>query len=222
MRKVYTPPPVSGGRLWPVLGALLITVGVFLVLPLTQMISGNRFEKTELTQVAVVQPPPPPPVAEPEPPPPPPDEEPPPPPPMDLQPQSQQLSLDQLDLDFGAGTGGALASLAGAMTEAATDTKQASIVDMADLDKQPELLSPVDPVYPRDMLKAKQQGSVTIQFVLNEEGQVEEPRVENATRAEFERPALEAIRKWRFRPGTRGGEAVRTYMRVPIAFRISS
>jgi protein TonB len=46
--------------------------------------------------------------------------------------------------------------------------------------------------------------------------------VENSSRAEFEKPALEAIRKWRFRPGEQDGQAGRTYSRVPMRFRVSS
>jgi protein TonB len=67
--------------------------------------------------------------------------------------------------------------------------------------------------------KAKIEGSVTLVFVLNEEGRVEDARVENSSRPEFEKPALDAIRKWRFRPGMKDGQAVRTYIRQPIRFR---
>ena len=36
------------------------------------------------------------------------------------------------------------------------------------------------------------------------------------------KPALEAIRKWRFRPGIKAGQSVRTFVRIPMRFRVSS
>ena len=66
------------------------------------------------------------------------------------------------------------------------------------------------------------EGSVTLVFVLDEDGRVEDPRVENSTRPEFEKPALEAVRKWRFQPGMKDGQPVRTYIRVPIRFSVST
>ena len=70
--------------------------------------------------------------------------------------------------------------------------------------------------------KAKVEGVVTLVFVLDETGRVEDPRVENSTRPEFEKPALDAIRKWRFSPGQKDGQAVRTYIRVPLRFRVTT
>jgi len=70
--------------------------------------------------------------------------------------------------------------------------------------------------------KAKVEGVVTLIFVLDETGRVEDPRVENSSRPEFEKPALDAIRKWRFSPGQKDGQAVRTYIRVPLRFRVTT
>jgi outer membrane biosynthesis protein TonB len=33
---------------------------------------------------------------------------------------------------------------------------------------------------------------------------------------------LDAIRKWRFKPGMKDGQPVRTYIRVPMRFRVAS
>jgi protein TonB len=51
---------------------------------------------------------------------------------------------------------------------------------------------------------------------------VEDPRVEQSTRQEFEKPALEAVKKWKFKPGMKEGKAVRTFMRLPLQFKIST
>ena len=36
-----------------------------------------------------------------------------------------------------------------------------------------------------------------------------------------ERPALEAVRQWKFEPAVRGGEKVASKMRIPIRFALS-
>jgi protein TonB len=120
------------------------------------------------------------------------------------------------------GGGGALSSLSsedfsnmgGGLTDMA--------FDMSELDKQPVLMASVSPRYPPEMRKNKIEGSVVILFLLNEAGQVEDPRVEKSSRPEFESPALDAVKKWKFKPGQRDGESVRTYMRLPMRFSMSS
>ena len=218
MRRVYTPPRIStrGGAvgLW----AVLLTFGVFLVLPLTQMVSSYRQDKLMIrpTDVAMEAPP-----DLDEPPPPPPEEkkqEEPPPPRLADAPQPLNLNID---LDFATGSGGVLAGLRGLVADGAA-TEMLEAFSLSDLEKRPEVMASVSPVYPSDMRKAKIEGSVTLIFILSEEGRVEDPRVERSSRPEFERPALDAVRKWKFRPGMKDGEPVRTYMKLPIRFRINT
>jgi protein TonB len=220
MRRVYTP-PTSGGRWYSIVaGALLITLLVFLVLPLTQMVSSHvqrqkQFSKIDTTSMA-----PPPPSTEP-PPPPPPEEEEQEEPKPELNDAPRPLDLN-FDLDVAVGSGGALASLGSENLSDLGGGLANMAFDMSDLDKQPVLMASVSPRYPADMRKNKIEGAVVILFLLNETGQVEDPRVEKSSRPEFELPALEAVKKWKFKPGQREGEPVRTYMRLPIRFSMSS
>ena len=57
--------------------------------------------------------------------------------------------------------------------------------------------------------------------VLDTAGKVVGPKVEKSTNPAFERPALEAVRQWKFEAGTRRGEKVSFKMRVPITFSAS-
>ena len=104
----------------------------------------------------------------------------------------------------------------------ALETVKEEAFDVSDLEKRPEPVSQVAPVYPSELRKAKVEGAITLIFVLTEDGRVEDPRVEHSSRPEFEKPALDAIRKWRFSPGLKDGKGVRTYVRVPMRFRVSS
>jgi len=133
----------------------------------------------------------------------------------------QQIPLSA-DLEVAMGSGGALAGFGEIRSLTAAESMKDEAFDVADLEKRPEPVSQVAPAYPAELRKAKVEGLVTLIFVLDETGRVEDPRVENSSRPEFEKPALEAIRKWRFSPGMKDGQAVRTYIRVPMRFRVST
>ena len=218
MRRVYSPPPSNAWTGVRSAGAVLITLGVFLVLPLTQLVSSYAKRDLFITKVdsTVMQ-------AQPsvdEAQPPPPADEPPPEQPPVLSDTAQPMAIT-VDLEVAVGSGGALAmNLFGGSADAARDLAQA--LDVSDLDKPPTLIAAVPPAYPPELRKARIEGVVSVVFLLSENGVVEDARVESSSRSEFERPALEAIRRWRFKAGMKDGAAVKTYMRQPIRFRVAS
>ena len=219
-RKVYSPPTVDTGWGGPVLGALAITLGVFLVLPLTQMVSSRVNKQLLLSKVdsAVIAPP----VENTPPPEPPPEEKPPEEPKMELAETSQPLNLAIPELDFAVGTGGVLPG-SGLPSDAAMDAAdQLKAFDVSELDKAPTVISSVSPTYPRELLRGRVEGSVVLLFVVDESGRVEDPRIENSTHPAFEQPALDAVRRWKFRPGSKEGTSVKTFMKLPMRFRINS
>jgi len=95
-----------------------------------------------------------------------------------------------------------------------------SIFTLAELDQKPRPVFQAVPTYPLELRKRKIEGSVYVLFVVDERGRVVSPRVEKATRPEFEAPALEAVRQWKFEPGVRNGRKVQTRMRVPLRFTV--
>jgi protein TonB len=64
----------------------------------------------------------------------------------------------------------------------------------------------------------KTEGLVSVIFVVDAEGKVVGPRAEKSSHAAFETPALDAVKKWKFEPGVRGGQRVATKMRISIRF----
>jgi len=130
---------------------------------------------------------------------------------------TQQIPISA-DLEVAVGSGGALAGFGEIRGLASVGEVVEDTFDVADLEKRPEVVAQVAPAYPAELRKAKIEGTVTVVFVLDENGRVEDPRVDQSSRPEFERPALEAIRKWRFRPGLKDGQPVRTYARQPFRF----
>ncbi len=219
MRKVYHTEKSSVGLVMSVFFSVGITAILFGVIPFAHRIAkperslelrkASTADLTPPVQEETTKPPP-----EPNKPP-----EAPPDPQLAETPQQIPLSAD---LEVAMGSGGALAGFGEIRALTAVDKVQDDAFDVADLEKRPEAISQTPPAYPAELKKAKIEGSVTLVFLLSEDGRVEDPRVENSSRSEFEKPALEAIRKWRFRPGMKDGQAVRTYIRIPMKFRVSA
>lgn len=218
MRRVYRPPEDRVGLGVSTALAGLLALGVFLVLPLTQMASSRMNKELTLRRVdaARLQAP----EAEPEPPPPPPPEETPPeppPPPLAEAPPPMDFNVS---LDVAVGSGGAMAMGFGGLGAGGEGTGL-DVFDISELERRPEAISQVAPVYPAELRRARVEGTVTVVFLLDEEGRVHDPRVESASHPEFERPSLEAVRRWRFKPGMKDGEPVKTHLRLPLRFRVS-
>jgi protein TonB len=196
----------------------------FLVLPLLQHMGQPPRSNLEVRTVdaAVLQPPPPPPPEEE----PKEEETPDQPPPTELTEQATPpLDLSQLEMaldpGLGDGTGGAMAGgrLGGAGGADADRDKEADAVfSLADLDQAPKVVNQPPPQYPADMRAQKTRGTVYVLFVVDRNGRVVKPQVQKSTHSAFDRPALEAVRQWRFEPGKRSGQTVQFRMRVPITF----
>lgn len=125
------------------------------------------------------------------------------------------------DLDVAVGSGGGLEGFGEVRKLTATESVQEEAFDVSDLDRRAEPVSQVSPVYPPELRKAKIEGRVTLAFVVTEDGRVEDPRVENSSRPEFEKPALDAVRRWRFRPGEKDGKPVRAFCSLPMRFHFT-
>jgi protein TonB len=100
-------------------------------------------------------------------------------------------------------------------------TKLANVFDLKDLDQNPVARSQNPPTYPFEMKRAGVSGEVVVEFIVNVNGDVQDAFVRRSTQREFEAPALQAVSKWKFRPGKKGGKAVNVRMLVPIAFNIN-
>ncbi|MBK8979354.1 MAG: TonB family protein [Planctomycetes bacterium] len=195
-------------------GAVGLTGTCFLVLPLIQAMSERQKADMILRDADVTQlpPPPPPPVEEPE-------EEPEPEPPKPQLEEDIPLDLSQLELVLNAGmSGGGFGDLvAGFGALVGQGSAQSALPSLDDLDQRPRAVYQPSPVPSADV-RAKAPGTVHVVFVVDEEGRVRDPAVQKSTDPVFERPALAAVRRWKFEPGRRRGEPVAFRMRVPITF----
>jgi protein TonB len=84
----------------------------------------------------------------------------------------------------------------------------------------PELISKVEPQYSEEARKAKFSGSVLLSIIINTDGKAEEIRVVKSVGMGLDEMAIEAVQKWRFRPGKNKGVAVKVRAEVEVNFRL--
>jgi protein TonB len=58
------------------------------------------------------------------------------------------------------------------------------------------------------MRRAGINGTVVVEFIINTEGDVIQTQVVRSSHREFEMPALQAVQKWKFKPGKKQGRVV--------------
>ncbi len=95
------------------------------------------------------------------------------------------------------------------------------LFDIANLDQVPQARVQVQPQYPFEMRRAGISGDVLVAFIVSSAGDVVDAYAVKSSQREFESPAVQAVLKWKFRPGRKGGRAVNTKMQVPIVFNLS-
>lgn len=207
-------------RLFVGLVAALLSLCVFLVLPLIQTIGGVGGPDSLLRSVDVAElpppPPPPPPMEEPEP-------EPEPEPPPELLEEAPPLDLAQIELALNPGLGDGSfgdfsVKLVDQLSEGGGSEELDEIFSLSDLDQRPRVIFQRKPTYPTELRRSRRQGTVYVVFHVDTSGRVVDPKVEKSTDPAFERAALEAVRQWRFEPGTRNGQNVQFKLRIPITF----
>lgn len=94
--------------------------------------------------------------------------------------------------------------------------------ELSEVDAAPRLTRRFDPEYPYFARSRNLAGTVTVRFLVDEEGRVDELTV---VRAEpeglFEHSVLKAVRRWRFKPGMRAGQPAPTWMVLPVRFDLT-
>jgi TonB family protein len=84
----------------------------------------------------------------------------------------------------------------------------------------PELLQRVEPAYPERLRQARIEGTVVLEAMITERGEVTGLRVSSSTNPELEEPAVAAVSQWRYKPATLRGEAVPVYLTITTKFRL--
>ena len=99
--------------------------------------------------------------------------------------------------------------------------KGIQVFDISKLDQIPSPKFQPSPQYPFEMRRAGVTGEVVVDFIVTDTGDVRNAYAARSTAREFESAAIQAVSKWKFRPGKRGGHAVNTHMQVPVGFTLT-
>lgn len=212
---IYTPP--QGNRylrfLIPVVGSIIFTFLVFYVIPLMKKLDAEPPAPPAAYEEASA-PPPPPEVDDspPPPPPPPPDriKEPPP-------------ELPDIDIPVAiSGLGGGPGSF---VLDIDTKFEVAGNEDIFQNENEtlpPKPVTRSAPRYPNALKKKGIEGSVEVGATISETGSVTATRVKTSSGyPAMDRAATQAVGRWRFKPGVKGGRKVEANVAVVINFKLS-
>jgi protein TonB len=84
----------------------------------------------------------------------------------------------------------------------------------------PVLISKIEPEYSEEARKAKYSGSVLLSIVVDQNGLPRDIKIVRPLGLGLDQKAIEAVMKWRFRPGMKGGRAVAVQAQVEVSFRL--
>jgi TonB family protein len=84
----------------------------------------------------------------------------------------------------------------------------------------PQIVSKIEPEYSEEARKAKYSGSVLLAIVVDEHGLPRDIRVIRPLGLGLDEKAIEAVSRWRFLPGKKGGVPVATQAQVEVNFRL--
>jgi TonB family protein len=84
----------------------------------------------------------------------------------------------------------------------------------------PVATAKVDPAYPADLIRNGVEGTVLLYAVIHKDGTVGEVRVLRGVQSRLDENARIAMSRWKFRPGTKNGEAVDLEAVVQIPFKV--
>ena len=99
--------------------------------------------------------------------------------------------------------------------------KGIEIFDPSKLDQVPIARVRVQPQYPFEMRRAGITGEVLVEFIVDANGDVRNAFAVRSSQREFETAAVQAVSKWKFKPGRKGGRSVNTRMQQPISFSLA-
>ena len=93
--------------------------------------------------------------------------------------------------------------------------------DYVQYDQPPETILPqFQPDYPSEALSKKQEGEVWLKLWVGETGTVVEANVMKSDAEVFNKPAIEAGMRWKFKPAVVNGKPVAVWVTVPFRFKL--
>ena len=215
----HTPNPIyenkSGRTTLSLVFTILITGGLFLIIPLTQLSSKNREpEDPDKDKSTFISPPPMQPIV-----PDPPDKK-----------DDEIEETPEMDDTF---TPIPLSMITGLFMPTGEGPNQfvsgfnpkdfpteSLIFDPGDLDEAPKSILTAAPIYPPELKRARIEGTVEVIYVVTPRGKVTNIRITNADHRQFAEAVRVCLRRWSFEPGRKDNQDVATRVRQSFDFNL--
>lgn len=193
-------------------GGLLATIGVFVAIPLTQKLTDILDPSSAPPPELSIEPPedqsfdmdePP---EEPEP-----------------EPEPEDMVEEATDLDLGIDLGDLTAGTGGGflMEIPKFAMKGGDDAFGGDLDAPPTPVNKLPPTYPRTLLSKGIGGRVLVSCTVDTNGQVAATSIKQSSgHPDLDKAAINAVNKWKFKPGTKAGRKVKATCIVPFNFEV--
>jgi protein TonB len=85
---------------------------------------------------------------------------------------------------------------------------------------RPEKISGNSPVYTEVARKARVQGVVIVEAIIDERGNVVNARILKGLPMGLDKAALEAVQRWKFKPATLENKPVKVYYTLTVNFQV--
>ena len=96
------------------------------------------------------------------------------------------------------------------------------IFDLNAVDRHPQALFRSPPLYPPAAKRLGLEGWVSLEFIVDEEGNVSEVEVKDASSRRFHQAAVSCIQSWRFKPAIKDKKAVPCMCTQKLTFQLSN
>lgn len=211
-RHVYRPPRGKFTGIFAVIGGLIATVAVFIAIPLSQKLSQMLDKRGPEPPEITVEPPP--------------DidfETEDPPDDVEDEPEPEDMVEEATDLDstmdmpeFAVGKGGSFV-----MEIPDFGMKGGDDAFGGDLDAPPQPTSKIQPTYPSSLLSKGISGRVLISCTIDATGKVIGTTIKSSSgHPDLDKAAINAVNRWKFKPGTKGGKPAKSVAVVPFNFEV--
>lgn len=191
---------------------LLLTLFIFGILPALQIVTGGAKKNLLVRTVTAITEAPPQQDSLLEEPPPPPDTQDEPPPEM------QQPLMSLADISGALNPSGTGAAVLQNVMSSAVASQAMSAFAMGGDEIKPRPISTAQPRLPTAAKRMNLRGTVKVQFTVDAQGRVQSPQIVSSANPALNQPVLDALKQWRFEPGTRGGRKVPFKMMQPFTF----
>jgi protein TonB len=78
----------------------------------------------------------------------------------------------------------------------------------------------VAPEFPSEMRRQHMNGLVLVDCEIDSHGDVQDPKVAKTSNDAFTQPALDALKRWKFKPAQRDGNNVAVRVKIPLRFTV--